>query len=1113
MKRFRAVSLVALGVLVIGLASVALGMKEQPRPLEPPDYAVGRLPVSGPFVILQQGDTSWVQVHTDTTYCPGDILGGHGGEATGGPDGSETWCFEGATYVDLPEDQHGELVTASDSCGTNPPWNTLCFSHVDVRTFPSQTGINFWHLDTFRCAEVGYTGDYCLWCGSDSLWIDGQVVECGTWAPGRYPGYGDLWNCHVRLDKVGFTTVKGCTLAFDPRYDTECKYDYFYVDYMDTGGVWRQIAMFNASSNNPGDRCGDPSSENPDYWGNTDTGQPNSARWQQRTVIGEPAFWVVLNADSVPDDPAFRWRFVSDGAWSDKDGRGDTDGACQIDNVTVYGDGQLYYEDFEHNSYATLAARGWTFPPPDPVAQCWHQEHDPDPPYEGTVGPRTTCTLDSSIVWRGRPKQGYMKGTPWRSGWFYRLRTPPVAIPPGAEGTGCVVQYDNFMCCLDYTCDYTDTKVRFYDSAYGKWCPWVNIDGFILYGGCFFWNFDREENVTPFYGPNADSMMFAWDLMDVSSPDDFCRNKHKSTDNMVDNVSIGFFDGNATIFRARVIDILQDSFHDSVCCYNSFFDAYDKDTLYHYNVLYGPSGGIIPKAQQLYVEISDKEEINEVRLYGSVDKGGTWVYNNMIQAQPFDPQNPDLGGEYYGTFCPDDFYGAGSIWPKGIELWYYVWVQDRAPALANIEYWPADANPSSPGHTDTREDYFTMSIMPMFPADYDTLKTTVLLVDGYGRNNYDYAECMEADNNTMPLEDIYENTLIDAGYCYDKYDISGAGSNIHVHPLQYTDYDVVVWFTGPYFSNYLFDKEAQVAIRAYLAGGGNVVLCGDRIAYNMFEVGEDSLGGEFGSGIMGCNYLAEMESPFDKGYLYLEAAPVCSVFNSEIPIAMDSLLVYRECPYLKDQSYVKAVQRGYEPAGYRAQPLLYVLNPQAEYDPSDGAIYVEYLGVGQCVYVNYDLCALATHERTECPGGVPDPPGISQAYNAGAYFGRVDLMKVIINDIFGLSPTFPDGGGGTSDVKPETRFVWALGQNFPNPAAASTEIRFEVARTSAVSIKVYNAMGQLVRTLEDKRFQPGRYSTHWDGTNSDGRRVSSGVYFYKMDAGKFAATKKMLLVK
>jgi flagellar hook assembly protein FlgD len=56
-------------------------------------------------------------------------------------------------------------------------------------------------------------------------------------------------------------------------------------------------------------------------------------------------------------------------------------------------------------------------------------------------------------------------------------------------------------------------------------------------------------------------------------------------------------------------------------------------------------------------------------------------------------------------------------------------------------------------------------------------------------------------------------------------------------------------------------------------------------------------------------------------------------------------------------------------------------------------------------------------------------------------------------------------------------------------------------------------MGQLVRTLENKRLDPGRYSTHWDGTNASGQRVSSGVYFYKMEAGQFGATKKMLVVK
>ena len=233
MRRFRVVSLVAFGVLVIGLASVALAMKEQPRPIEPPDYAVGRLPVSGPFVILQQGDTSWVAVHTDTTHCPGDPLEGHGGEAVGGPTGAETWCLQDAVW---PEDfdpaNNSETVTVSDTCGTNAPWTTSCFTHVDVRGLPSQTGLNFWHVSDYLGANGGevFNGTYCMWCGSDSLWTDGNPVECNTWARGKKPGYGNQWNCVVQLD-LTTTTAGTCTLGFDLRYDTECKYDYFYVDY------------------------------------------------------------------------------------------------------------------------------------------------------------------------------------------------------------------------------------------------------------------------------------------------------------------------------------------------------------------------------------------------------------------------------------------------------------------------------------------------------------------------------------------------------------------------------------------------------------------------------------------------------------------------------------------------------------------------------------------------------------------------------------------------------------------------------------------------------------------------------------------------------------------
>jgi hypothetical protein len=1089
MRRFRAVQIVVVGVLVLGLASVALGMKEQPRPLQPPDYAVGRLPMSGPFVLLQQGDTTWVTPHPDTSSCPGDILLGHGGEATGGPDGSETWCFE-----------QGPL----DTCGTVSPWDILCFDHEDVRSFPSQTGINFWHVDSYNADEEVYTGSYSLWCGSDSVWTDGNPVECGTWAPGKYPGYGNQWNCIVELNLDGsYTIANGCSLWFDPRYDTECKYDYFYVDFYD-GSEWKTVAMFNACSDNPGGRCGDPSSENPDYWGNTDSGQPNSASWQSRSIPGEPAFYADLATwgdstllDSVTAAPQFRWRFTSDGAWSDADGRGNTDGACYIDNVWVGTDNARYEEDFEGGP-GSLGPE-WVFPNPAPIADAWHILYDVDPPYEGNDGgEQTTCTLDSSFTWRGRPDGGYPGSAGWRNGWFYRVKSPAVPI----QNTGCVVQYDQFMCTLDYTCDYTDTKVRFYNRTYNTWCPWVNIDGFILYGGCFFWNFDSEEDVTPFYGPEADSMQFGWDLMDVSSVTDFCRGKHKQTDLLVDNVSIGFFDGNASIFRARVIDLLQDCFQDSIPAYNSSFDAYDPDTLGWYSG--PPYTNPIPRTQQLYPTITDKNNVVENRLYGSVDEGGTWNYNVMTMDIPADPTNPQLGGDYYGNFTPEDFYGPGTRWPVGTEVWYYVRCED---GLGNLEYWPARANPGHPDHTGGRGSYFTFSILPMFPVTYTGPK--ILLVDGYGRNNYDYTDCMAADDNIMALEDMYENTLRDAGYCYDKYDISGAGSNVHVHPIEYDDYDAIVWFTGPYFSNYLFDKEAQEAIRDYLSAGGKVLLCGDRIAYDMSVNGADSLNGEFLAGIMGSSYKAEMEGAFTKPYAYLQAAATVNVLGTPKaigPTKLDSIAIYRQCPYLKDMSYI--VTNGSPPETYTAQPLLYVLNAGAQ-APAHGAVYVEKEGIGQCVYFNYDMSGFVNHTKNYCDGTVP--VGLP-SFTQGNYYGRVEFMRTVLEDLFDL-PSSGTGNGGTSGTDPKSVFRWALNQNTPNPCAGSTDIRFEVARTSNVSIKVYNAMGQLVRTLENRRMDPGRYSAHWDGTNAAGQKVSSGVYFYKMQSKEFEETYKMLVLK
>lgn len=1083
------VLLVAAGFIVVALPAV--GMNPLQKTVQPDAKELG-IPADGPFVITAAGDTTWLQVNTESGPC----LGGaeHGGEVTGGPSGTETWCFD----------------WWNDHCheGGSIEFPPRLFEHLDMRARPSPTGVNYWHMDSLRTADQPYCGTYCLWCGSDSLWID-QPIECNMWV--NPPGYGNLWNCIVELDLGSeFASTWSCTLYFDPRYDTECKYDYLYVDFYDQyDSVWTTVATFNGTSNNPGPECGAPTGGSPDYWGNTDAAGPWACDWQERSNPGEPAFaldvspLIMLGAEP----PRFRWRFVSDLAWSDADGWGgaNTDGGAFIDNVWVHADwGRRYEEDFEHGSWATLAARGWSLPDPPGVIDTWYLIRNPDPPYEDEVPDlRTTCDFNSTCVFRTRPVQGYPASASWRNGWYCRLVSPRIPI----AGAGCVVQYDQYLCTHPTSCDFAATNVRVHDVGYDRWCPWNSISGYLLTGGCDSWTIDKNEDVSSFYGPAADSIQFAWDFMDLSAPGSQCYGYHFESDHLVDNVSVGFFDGHATNFRLLPQDLLHDSFYDSVCAYSSYFTAYDYDSVAKYSA---PSPPSLPRKQQLNVDVVDKDGLASVSLVASADRGATWMSVPMYLRQPADQNDPGRGGLYCGTLDHTDFgYPA---WPRGTEVWYYVLAQD---ALANLGYLPSQADPQHADHQNSSQAYFSFTVLPAYPPEYSGIR--VLLVDAFDDKAYDWDPCLNSVEAVYSgldrgLEDVYEQTLTDAGYCFDKFDVSGGGSNTHIHCIWEDDYDAMIWFTGPDRARHLFDKEAQDSLRSYLAGGGKAVLCGDRLAFAMASEGEmglgqDSLYGEFLGGIMGSDYLEEMESSFVKPFVYLEAAEGVSVFGTPVSLDLDTTVLYRECPgYLRDMSYVQATD--FPPVGYTAQALLGVLDPGACCPDADGATYVEYGDSGQCVFLDFDLSAMVNRHSRYCSGATPGP---TPDFAAGSYDGRVELMRVILEDIFGL-PSLGPGKGGTSSIEDAQTFRWGLAQSMPNPSAGGAEIAFELASPGRVSIRIYDTTGRLVRTLLDERREAGRHLIEWDGRNHLGDRVACGVYFYRMCAGGFTGTRKLLIV-
>jgi PKD repeat protein len=160
--------------------------------------------------------------------------------------------------------------------------------------------------------------------------------------------------------------------------------------------------------------------------------------------------------------------------------------------------------------------------------------------------------------------------------------------------------------------------------------------------------------------------------------------------------------------------------------------------------------------------------------------------------------------------------------------------------------------------------------------------------------------------------------------------------------------------------------------------------------------------------------------------------------------------------------------------------------------------------------------------------------------------GSVNVLDAlgIVNVILGISPECPGDGGRPSVsfeaiqfledlepylsradfirlkdlVKKEIRIPqqFALHQNFPNPFNAETELRYEIAGSESLhhtTLKIYNLIGQEVRTLVDDVQEPGYHTVTWDGKDEHGQGVSSGLYFCTLKAEGFQTTRSLVLLK
>jgi N-acetylneuraminic acid mutarotase len=94
-----------------------------------------------------------------------------------------------------------------------------------------------------------------------------------------------------------------------------------------------------------------------------------------------------------------------------------------------------------------------------------------------------------------------------------------------------------------------------------------------------------------------------------------------------------------------------------------------------------------------------------------------------------------------------------------------------------------------------------------------------------------------------------------------------------------------------------------------------------------------------------------------------------------------------------------------------------------------------------------------------------------------------------------------------------TMYQFLLYQNKPNPFKSQTNIRYSIPNQGKVTLSIYDVSGRLVKTLVDEHKKPGIYSTNWNGTDKQGKKVSQGVYFYVLKTDNNKMQKKMLMLK
>ncbi|UCH83646.1 MAG: T9SS type A sorting domain-containing protein [Candidatus Latescibacterota bacterium] len=981
-------------------------------------------------------------------------------------------------------------------------------------TAPADTN---WHVDGLAgggpdcCPITPVNGSQSMWCGACP---STGPPYCGY---STLPGYGNTWEQHLLSQTLACTTL---TVGYTIEWDSEPAYDYTYVQYWDDAlQDWVDLPVNSGQGSYDG--SGGPLVES--------------------FPIAPP------NATTQ-----IRFRFSSDGAWSDEDGLWPTnEGAAKVDDISLIcpdiGTGFNHFEDWEgeqcgqtgsddgmwgassisgYSIYAALHSGASTLQTDDCtrlLSSLWGFFDDP---------------ARTNYACGGWPLQGAVPYGPDENGLYLnnQIWSPPVPY----TGTGDEVLF-SFYVYRDLPLDnliFYQWHVRSVVSG----CPTNWADYSFVYYGYRDW-LNSTINVGSLIDAGAEQLQLALGAIDMCGV--WCgyygTGSCHSHAPLFDQVRLVRVDSQGPQWQIRHIDLFQDNFSEDGTITGPARADMAQDILPNSN------GGILP-GDSITVGVFDPNGLTVDATYGgaavycfvrvgtngpppSPAKSGLVIQSPDVR--PPTAPNPGAirypwvgdvlcGGNTWSQFRMDSTYTSGGGWVSdrycfdledvangrhvnedqianvgvftpGDTIWYFFGAEN---SLGQWTYW----------HRAIKGQGLNRSTSVLAEACTDPCEFSILPDAGrVAGEEGDILYVDDADDRGGPAQLYFDSAFdwLQIRNRVDRFDVMGPSSvvgnslasrvkntftQIIGDPVEI--YQKIIWCSSNLSTGLIGDGGSEnggsgseksddyALLYTFLTNhpeNPGVYVSGDDMASEWMQL----------SGAAALNVKATYMNFNLVNYDHTLAGESVSPTISQSvgsPIGPSSMIAYGGCPLINDFDVIA-------PTGASFMAMEYGT-------AGNGAVLAQATPTPQATTARYVLEGFA-YNYIRDDATIPPQVALDRAVHL---HDILVWFENIIPDPVGVDPV---------------AFENRLDNAYPNPFNPVTRIEYSIRERGHVTLRVYNAAGQLVRTLVDGIQSPREtgFAKTWDGINDQGQAVSSGVYFYKLTSKGFSQTKKMVLLK